>query len=144
LEVTTATATTAPVVSIDSYTSADGTTAVTAGGLTFPASATNQHAFIQLPLHAQRRGVRSVESVNVAVAGSAGVANVVILRPLLRLGLDLANAGVTWQQPRKWSLLDEFMTLPRVFDNAVLALAGVTSTSAGIITVSGRIECVYG
>lgn len=137
LEVTTATTTTAPVVNLNSYTSADGTTALAGGNVTFPAAATDLHTMIQLPLNASEQGVRSVEAgLNVGTAAAAGACNVVILRPLARIPL-LANV---WNEV---SFLDDSLGLPRVFDNACLGLALLASTTTAT-TVWGSVSCAYG
>jgi hypothetical protein len=137
LEVTTATTTTAAVVNLNSYTSADGTTAQSGGSVTFPAAATVVTTMIQLPLAAGKQGVRSVEAgLNVGTASSAGVVNVVILRPIVRIPL-VANL---WNEV---SLLDDVMDLPQIFDNATLGLA-ILATTTTAVTVQGRIACAYG
>jgi hypothetical protein len=137
LEVTTATTTTAPVVSLNQYTSADGTTGQSGGTVTFPAAATDLHSMIQVPLSASKQGVRSVEvGLNVGTASAAGAVNVVILRPLARIPL-LANQ---WNEV---SLLDDTMGLPRVFDNATIGLALLASVTTAT-TVWGQVNCAYG
>jgi hypothetical protein len=136
-EVTTATTTTAPIVSLNQYTSADGTTGQSGGTVTFPAVATDLHSLIQVPLSASKQGVRSVEvGLNVGTASAAGAVNVMILRPLARIPL-LANA---WNEV---SLLDDTMGLPRVFDNAALGLALLASVTTAT-TVWGQVNCAYG
>lgn len=137
LEVTTATTTTAPVVNLNSYTSADGTTAQSGGNITFPAAATDLHTLVQVPLSATKQGVRSVEAgLNVGTAAAAGAANLLIIRPLARIPL-LANV---WNEV---SFLDDTMGLPRIFDDATLGLALLASTTTAT-TVWGTINCVYG
>lgn len=137
LEVTTATTTTAPVVNLNSYTSADGTTGLSGGNVTFPAAATDLHTMIQLPLNASEQGVRSIEAgLNVGTASAAGAVNVLIIRPLARIPL-LANV---WNEV---SFLDDVMGLPRIYDNATLGLALLASTTTAT-TVWGTISCVYG
>lgn len=137
LEVTTATTTTAPIVNLNSYTSADGTTAQTGGNVTFPAVATDLHTLVQVPLSATKQGVRSVEAgLNVGTAAAAGAANLLIIRPLARIPL-LANV---WNEV---SFLDDTMGLPRIFDNSTLGLALLASTTTAT-TVWGTINCAYG
>lgn len=137
LEVTTATTTTAPVVNLNSYTSADGTTAQTGGNVTFPAAATDLHTMIEVPLNASKQGVRSVEAgLNVGTASAAGAVNVLIIRPLARIPL-LANI---WNEV---SFLDDTMGLPRIYDNANLGLALLASTTTAT-TVWGTVNCAYG
>lgn len=137
LEVTTATATTAPIVNLNSYTSADGSTARTGGSVTFPSTATVATVMIQLPLDAAKQGVRSIEAgLNVGTAGSAGVVNVIIIRPLARIPL-LANV---WNEV---SFLDDTMGLPRIYDNATLAVA-LCAPASVTTTVWGTVNCAYG
>lgn len=137
LEVTTATTTTAPVVNLNAYTAADGTTAQAGGSVTFPAAATVIGTMIQLPLTAAKTGVRSVEAgLNVGTAAAAGVVNVVILKRLAVIPL-LANQ---WNEV---SYLDDTMGLPPVFDNATLGLM-VLASGAVTTTVVGTINCAYG
>lgn len=137
LEVTTATTTTAPIVNLNSYTSADGSTGQTGGNVTFPAAATDLHSLVQLPLNASKQGVRSVEDgLNVGTASAAGACNLLIIRPLARIPL-LANV---WNEV---SFLDDTMGLPRIYDNATLGLALLASTTTAT-TVWGTINCAYG
>lgn len=137
LEVTTATTTTAPVVSLNQYTAADGTTGNSGGTVTFPAAATVLHTMIQVPLSATKQGVRSVEvGLNVGTAAAAGAANLIIIRPLARIPL-LANI---WNEV---SFLDDVMGLPRIYDNATLGLALLAATTTAT-TVWGTITCAYG
>jgi hypothetical protein len=137
LEVTTATTTTAPVVNLNSYTTADGTTGQVGGSVTFPAAATVIHSMIHLPQTPGKRGVRSVEAgLNVGTAAAAGVANLIIIKPLARIPL-LANV---WNQV---SFLDDVLTLPRIYDNAALGLALLCTTTTAV-TVWGSINCAYG
>jgi hypothetical protein len=137
LEVTTATTTTAPIVNLNGYTSADGTTAQSGGSVTFPAAATDIGSLIQLPLTASKQGVRSVQAgLNVATAGATGIVNLLIIRPLARIPL-LANIM------NEISFLDDTMGLPQIFDNATLGLA-LLETAANTTSVWGQINCAYG
>lgn len=137
LEVTTATTTTAPVVNLNAYTAADGTTAQAGGSVTFPAAATAVGTMIQLPLTAAKTGIRSVQAgLNVGTAAAAGVVNVVILKRLAVIPL-LANQ---WNEV---SFLDDTMGLPQVFDNATLGLM-LLASGAVTTTVVGTVNCAYG
>lgn len=137
LEITTATTVTAPVVNLNAYTAADASTGNAGGSVTFPAAATVLHSLIQLPLAAGKQGVRSVEAgLNVGTAGTAGAANLMIIRPLVRLPL-IANI---WNEV---SLLDDTMGLPQIFDNANLGLALLASVTTAT-TVWGTLNCAYG
>lgn len=137
LEVTTATTTTAPIVNLNAYTSADGTTGQSGGSVTFPSAATPVTSLIQLPLTASKLGVRSVEAgLNVGTAGATGIVNVIIIRPLVRLPL----VGLVWNEV---SLLDDVIGIPQIFDTATLGLA-ILNTPAATPTVWGAINCAYG
>lgn len=137
LEVTTATTTTAPVVNLNSYTSSDGTTGLAGGNVTFPAAATDLHTMIQLPLNASEQGIRSAEAgLNVGTAAAAGACNFLIIREIATIGL-LANVE------NSVSLLDDELSLPRVFDGANLGLMIMASTTTAT-TVWGSIQLAYG
>lgn len=136
LEVTTATTTTAPVVNLNSYTSADGTTAQSGGSVTFPAAATDLHSMVKMPLSASKKGVRSVEAgLNVGTAAAAGAVNVLITKPLAYLPLA-ANVY------NEISFLDDNLGLPQIFDNATLGIA-LLATVTTAVTVSGKIQCAW-
>jgi hypothetical protein len=137
LEVTTATTVTAPVVNLNSYTSADGSNAQSGGSVTFPAAATVLTAMVQVPLSATKQGVRSVEAgLNIGTASTAGAVNVLIIRPLARIPLRSGQ----WNEV---SFLDDVMGLPRIFDNATLGLA-ICAPSGVTTTVWGTVSCAYG
>jgi hypothetical protein len=126
LEVTTATTTTAPVVSLNQYTNEGGTTGRAGATITFPAAATVVGSIIgPLPLQAGDLGIRSVEvGLNVATAASAGVVSVTLLRPLALLPL-IANV---WNEVDLVLQLNQMM---RVYDGHNLALAALhTVTTA--------------
>lgn len=136
LEVTTAMTVTSPVVNLNSYTSADGTTTQVGGSVTFPTTA-KIGSLIQLPLTAAKQGVRSVEAgLNVGTAASAGIVNLLVIKPLVRIGL-LPNIY------NEISLLDDSLRLPRIFDNACLGLAFM-GIAAAQPTVQGVINSAYG
>lgn len=124
LEITTATTVTAPVVSLNSYTNESGVAARAGATLTFPSAATVLNAFIgPLPLQSGDLGIRSVEAgLNVATAGSAGVCNLVLLKPLAYLPL-IANQ---WNER---DLVMQLAALPRIYDGATLAFAILASGS---------------
>lgn len=116
LEVTTATATTAPIVTLNSYTDNDGNTGQTGAAETFPAAVTNVNSFIPLSLAAGDVGVRAVSTFNVGTAASAGICNLVLLKPLATIPVA-GNAGA----------IIDFVTgipiQPQIFDGATLAFA---------------------
>lgn len=138
LEVTTATTTTAAVVNLNSYTNDAGTSGRSGANFTFPAAATVLNSFLgPLPLASGDLGVRSVEvGLNVATAASAGVVNVVLIKPLLYLPL-IAN---------QWNERDavlQITAMPRLFDGASLAMAVLASGTA-TTTVWGNLRVAWG
>lgn len=131
LELTTATTTTAPVVSMNSYTNEGGTGGRAGGSLTFPATATNVRWMGRLPMQAGDQAVQAVSTINVATAASAGVANVLLIRPIAFIPL-LPN--VVTVMP-----IDD---RPRVYDGSSLCLA-VLAGSAAALSIGGRLEFTY-
>lgn len=116
LEVTTATTTTAPVVTLNSYTDPDDNTGQTGAAVTFPAAATNVNTFVPLSLAASDIGLKAVSTINVGTAAAAGVCNLVLLRPIAFFGVLPAIATVQ----------DEVVnipSLPKIYDGATLAFA---------------------
>ncbi len=136
VEVTTATTGTAPVVSMNSYTNQDGTTGRAGGTLTFPAAATDVRWMAKLPLQAGDKGVQAISTLNVATAGTAGVCNVILIKPLAYLPL-VANL---WNER---DLVLQLARLPRVFDGACLATAQL-ATATTATTVWGKVGLGYG
>lgn len=122
VEITEVTATTAPVMSMNSYTNEAGTSGRAGGSLTFPATATNVGWFAPLPLQAGDKGVSAINTVNVSVACSTtGEFNVVLLRQIARVGIN-AN---------KQTLLTVRDGLPprRVYDDSSLCFAFFASST---------------
>jgi hypothetical protein len=134
LEVTTATTTSVTNVNISSYTAADGTTGQVGGSVLFPAAATVVGSMIRLPL-GTKAGVRSVETLNVATAPNAGVANLILLH-------RIAEVALTANVLNTADLMTNPLSLPRVYDGATLALMCMM-TSAVTPTVTGRIYTAY-
>lgn len=137
LEVTTATATTAPIVSMNSYTDQSGNTGSAGGTITFPAAATNVDTLVPLPFAAGDYGVRTCATVNVATAGSAGAANFVLTKELLRIPLE-AGGG------RGYPPYIESMAWPTVEDGASLMLYYLPGAASAITFSGGPIRGVYG
>jgi len=132
LEVTTATTVTAPVVSINSYTDQDGNTAQAGATITFPAAATPIGTCVgPFPLAAGDTGMKAVATVNVATAATVGVANLILVKPLLCIGAN---------PPGPFERLSPipFGDMPRVFDGAVLMplLRQFGGGASGIVEVT--------
>ena len=88
-----------------------------------------------LPLQAGDAGIRSVQSVSLSVSYVSGVLNLVLCKPLLTL--PITTLGVTAER----DLVNQFMSMPRVYDGACLAwlmLAGA-ATPVGS-PLSGHLE----
>lgn len=136
LEVTTQTATNAPIVTMNSYTNQDGTPGQSGSAVTFPAVATNVDTWIPLPLAAGDTGVQSVETINVGTAGTAGVANLVIARPLV-MSPVAANVG---------ALIDLVLGFPpmqRIYDGASLMMAFLANSGTAV-TITGAVSVGWG
>lgn len=132
-EITTATTTTAAQIRLQSYTNQDGTSGRQGALLTLPATATNVDAFIgPLPLQAGDTGIKSIESVNVGVAASAGVANVVLIAPIAEMGL-VANLT---------NIYDGMTALDRIYDGATLMFY-YQPTATTINTIRSLIKAGY-
>lgn len=131
VEVTTATATTAVVMSMNSYTNQAGTAARAGGTITFPATATIARYMAKLPLQAGDKGVQAVSTLDVATAASAGVCNVILLRPLAYIPV-VANIPTVMD-------IDE---LPRVYDGSSVCLAFMCS-AASSVDVGGCLTFAY-
>ena len=137
LEVTTATTTTAAVVNLNSYTNEGGTAARSGGSYTFPNAAMPAGFACQLPMQAGDMGLRSVEvGLNVGTATTAGVVNVVLIRPLTYLPL-IANQ---WNER---DLVLQLAAMPRVFDQATLGLMLLASNTTAT-TVWGSLNIAWG
>lgn len=136
LEVTTATATTAPIVSMNSYTDQDGNTGQAGGTVTFPAAATNVDTLIPLPFASGDYGVQACATVNVATAASAGVANFVLTRELARLPLE-ANSGRALQLYRETSRF-------QVVEDGASLMIYMIATATTATDVDGSLTAVYG
>lgn len=135
LELTTATTTTAAVVRMNSYTDEAGNSGqdagLTTGILTLPATATNVRWMGKLPLLAGDKAVQAVSTLNVSTAASAGVANVMLMRPIAYIPL-LANVATVMEIDGR----------PRVYDGSSLCLAFFAS-AASALSLWGRLEFTY-
>lgn len=135
-EVTTASTTTIAVVTMNSYTTGDGTSGQTGTALTFPAAATVLTWAGKLPLLASKPGIQACSTVNPGTATTLGVVNFVIKRPLAYLPIISGQ----WNER---DMVLQLTALPQILDNAtldfnILAPSGVTTT------VWGNLRTVYG
>jgi hypothetical protein len=88
-----------------------------------------------VPLQAGDAGIRSVQSINLSATYTSGVLNLVLCKPLLTL--PITTLGVTAER----DLVNQFMSMPKVFDGACLAwlmLAGAATPVAS--PLSGHLE----
>lgn len=122
--------------SLSSYTNQSGTTGRSGPVVTPPAAAMNIDSMLWLPIHAEDKGVRSVETLNVAVAASGATLNVVLCKPLAYLPLP-AN---TWVER---DMVLQLSAMPRVYDTGSLGLA-ILATATTAVTVWGQIRIAYG
>ncbi len=135
LELTSA-STAAGSINLKSYTDHLGNLVGPGPAFPLPATATDVRTMVPIPLAAGDLGVRDVRTLNVATAATSAVANVILIRPLLYLGV-VANI-IGDDSPRA-----SMAILPRVYDGACLGLAFL----AGVTTapnVSGIVRVGYG
>jgi hypothetical protein len=137
LEVTTVGSTTAPIVSMSSYTNSAGTPGQVGGTITFPTVNLGLGGMVgPMPLASGDYGVKSVETINVATAGGgSGVVNVILLRYLTEVCVPGTTVGGA---EKEWPIPNTHMI--RVFDGATLMwimqnFNANTSASIGQITV---------
>lgn len=137
LEVTTATATTNAVVSMNSYTNEAGTSGRAGATVTFGTTAANINMMVgPLPLQSGDSGVRAISTINVATAASAGVVNVVLLRPIVYIPV-LANQ---WNER---DMIAQLSSMPRIYDGATLGIA-VQCTTTAAHNLWGMVRVAYG
>lgn len=138
LEVTTA-ITGAPIFTV-SYTDQDGNAGAVTGTLTCAANAVSRLAYagsIFIPLAAGDTGVRAIASLTCSAAGSGGVVNLVLAKPLARM--PLITAGLCSER----DLATQYPKLPTLPDDHCLSLLSYGgSSSSG--TVTGSITAVAG
>lgn len=117
LEVTTITATTLPVISLASYTNQAGASGRAGASLSWPSAVQEVNSWIgPMPLQSGDSGVRSVETINVSAAPSAGVVNVVLAKPLIFSG---HAAGPSVGLPIGVTAMD-YVFPRRIYDGATL------------------------
>lgn len=125
------TATTAPVVSMNSYTNEAGVSGRSGDSLALPATVTNLGWVGKLPLQTGDKAVRAINTIEVSTAASAGTANVLLVRPLAYVPV-VANVVTSV----------ELSELPRVYDGSSLMLS-LFATSAVAMNLYGRLVTVY-
>lgn len=137
LEETTASTTTQAVCHLLSYTGDVNGAGQVGGSFNFPAAATVKDAmFGPLPLAAGDAGLTAVSTLNIDTANTAGVFNLVLLKPLAYLPL-IANQ---WNER---DLVLQLASMPQVFDGASLGLA-LLATAVTATNVWGKVGLGYG
>lgn len=138
LEVTTATTVTAPVAHLLTYTDEGGTTGnIGASNTTFPAAATVLNTMVgPLAMASGDAGIRSVETINIDTASTAGAVQLVMLKPIATINLP-AN---TWIEK---DYVLQLTSLPRIFDGASLNLM-MFCTATTATNLWGKIKVIYG
>jgi len=137
LEWTVQPTTTPPVFTLNSYTSADGSSVTTAPANPTLALANGAiNCMTPLSLLGTKQGIIAASTLAVGTAAAAGTANFLIIKRLAALPL-LAN------QWNEISFLDDTLSLPRIYDNATLGLMWLgTTTTTPVIT--GTLNMAYG
>ena len=137
LEVTTATATTALSAVINSYTDQNGVASNVGYPIVAPNVAMKAGDMIgPLPLALGDTGVASVQNIQVlGTAPSAGVVNVVLLKPIYSIPL----AAFAWNNR---DLVCQIPALPPIPDNACLGIMYL-STNTTATLVWGKIKTAY-
>lgn len=123
LEVTTAVTAGTPQISMSSYTNQVGTSGRTGATLTLSATPAI-HSMWKMPLQSGSTdsGVRSVENLNVSVLGTAGIVNVVLIKPLAYI-VVMAN------EMNERDDVNQLKCLPRIFDGASIGMAFLATTT---------------
>lgn len=133
VEVTTQTATTAATLNLSSYTNEAGTAAHVGATIVLPAAATPVRWMAQLPLAAGDKGVSAINTMTVATHPTAGIIDIVLVRPLLFVPLPLANVS---------TILDRLVSLPRVYDGSSICFAIQADATTGR-TIQGKVDFTY-
>ena len=88
-----------------------------------------------VPLQAGDSGIRSVQSINLSVSYVSGVLNLVLCKPLLTL--PITTLGVTAER----DLVNQFASMPRIYDGACLAWLMLAGAATPVGTpLSGHLE----
>ena len=133
MEVSEATDTTAPVVSLNSYTNEAGTAARAGGTVTFPSATTGLGWMAKLPMQAGDKGIQAISTLNVATdSGSVGEVTVMLMRPLAYIPVATANVATRL----------ELTQLPRVYDGSSICFAWL-ATSTTVVDFWGELTFAY-
>lgn len=132
LKVTTNGTTTAPIVSLNSYTDQDGNTGQSGGSFTFPTTTVDVDTVLgPLPLAAGDSGVRAVSTLNVSTAaGGSCAVDLLLARTITEIGYPSGR-----QQVSEKDMPIPFMPLQRIYDGA--SIVAVAQGGAGAETFLG-------
>jgi len=88
-----------------------------------------------IPLAAGDAGIRSVQSISLSATYTSGVLNLVLCKPLLTL--PITTVGVTAER----DLVNQFMSMPKVYDGACLAWLMLAGNATPVASpLSGHLE----
>lgn len=88
-----------------------------------------------MPLQAGDAGIRSVQTINLSATYTSGVLNLVLCKPLLTM--PITTLGVTAER----DLVNQFMSMPKVYDGACLAWLMLAGAATPVATpLSGHLE----
>jgi len=132
-EVTTATTGTAPQVYLKSYRDTLGNLVGPGPTTVFPAAATVADCMV--PLYCDGVGFRELRTLTVATAGTAGIVNVALIKPLVSIPVN-ANVG------NNVDLARDFPPMPIVQDGACLGMA-FWANGATAPNIVARVQVVY-
>ena len=136
LEVTTPSTTTAAVVNLKLYKDELGANVGPAPNFTLPALATVLSCLMPLPLLGASKGCRNVQTLNVVIATTNCVCNVVLIKPLAYLPI-VGNIG------NERDLVLQLAALPRIYNGACLAFAYFASATT-VTNIFGQLRVGYG
>lgn len=136
LEITTATNTTAPVVTLNSYTNTGDQAGRAGDQVTLGSTYCPVGYFHILPLQAGDKGVKAVATINVGTATTGGIANLILFKPLAVIPLV---PGIS----NDIEFVMQQAALPRIYDDACLGfLSFYTSTVA--VGIGGCLTVAHG
>lgn len=136
LEITTAT-TVAIAVGLNSYTNQAGTAGQSGPNSTAIIATMRVGDLLPLPIASGDTGVQAVSSLVVNTGGTTGVANLILIKPLMFIPLPQGNS---------WNERDHILqltALPKIFDGACLMVMYFSSTTSASL-LQGTARTVYG
>jgi len=142
LEVTTTT-TGSVTLSVSSYTNDAGVSGL--AGPSFVLAAVPASVVVQLPYGPGQSGIRSVEQLNVSVAASAGVVNVMLVKPVDLIGLSKSSSNNNVRTNAvEMDGIYQRAAFPRLFDGASLSFYFIGGPTSAIFDICGGMQVIYG